>query len=674
MTLVVLNVLFLELFRIITVPLDDGCRTSDILLALHANVNQNVVFQVPPRIQAQLPDIGDEYGIRRAVLACDPAEFPCLSKHNLPALLREVDEDILHLIATDKLNSVVRIFDVAADASLPLHVQPSTTIDEALPVHLRGHDLYQLPPGIPSHPVKAMRAAVHALVLTSLVQVNTNSPLELLRPPWGFQPDELYFLAVPPHTSYLGDRDALRHLPLIERRGIFFTKCPAKSPSSEAQPGAFHTAQKNPDTVLYCGRPYEPTVPPTLLDATLCELRHNISHIVPSTKDIQCFWSLRQEARQTYAHEVERQIKLTRILSDGGILPQMALSGNIGGYHTDGDLRVSLFGSDLLYYIQVVKLEVGQGDAEPFIEAIHYHMEQVRTVISEQEGKRIFEKVNFPAVLVLHYGPYLAIGAAAFTDRPIAEHLACIPLHVHHTNTDELKRGQRVLAALRVALHKLKNKYKTLSRWGPPAEYPFRDYYEDADGTWHAFTYEALVEDKRLFRASLVNSGKQLYVKFSTQYSAAAHQAAHDIGFAPKLYALNNIGGWLMAVMEDRSAGYACLWDLKEPWNTPARALEGQAAFAWVQQAVREKLARVHEAGYVHGDMRDANVLVCDVQGGRDVLLVDWDWAGVRKEARYPDSMSREGIRRPDDALPSELITPQHDMWMVDHLLDSAFD
>ncbi|EPQ53377.1 hypothetical protein GLOTRDRAFT_17241, partial [Gloeophyllum trabeum ATCC 11539] len=57
-----------------------------------------------------------------------------------------------------------------------------------------------------------------------------------------------------------------------------------------------------------------------------------------------------------------------------------------------------------------------------------------------------------------------------------------------------------------------------------------------------------------------------------------------------------------------------------------------------VRKAVEHKLALLHEAGYVHGDVRDVNVLVCgaDGSGEKDVLLVDWDWAGRGAEARYP--------------------------------------
>jgi hypothetical protein len=43
-------------------------------------------------------------------------------------------------------------------------------------------------------------------------------------------------------------------------------------------------------------------------------------------------------------------------------------------------------------------------------------------------------------------------------------------------------------------------------------------------------------------------------------------------------------------------------------------------------------------AGYVHGDLRAANILVRQGEGRRstEVRLLDFDWAGREGEARYP--------------------------------------
>ncbi|EPQ53372.1 hypothetical protein GLOTRDRAFT_131641 [Gloeophyllum trabeum ATCC 11539] len=619
---------------------DEDCNVAELRAAVQRCTAQPCLRPrlIPDHIRDELPELDeDEYSIQLAILTHEPAEFPLVSQDNLRSVLSvPFSEKPLLLVRTQLVPPLsITIFDAAAD-ELIVQLRAQHPVTTGLPEHMRRYAMYLAPRRIWVTPPETLREAVRRLHLASLQKVSMTTPLEIIRRPWAICA-----------ASKPADEDSLRALSIIERRKTYFLKRPTKPPSSEAQPHRFYQTQKNEDVALYCGRPYEATTPPTLLDATLCQLRHDISHIVPSANDIQCFNALRAEAVQLYKLEPQRRTSFSRVLREGGTLPDWPLRGRASKHDNGGDLRVSRLGAEFLYYIQAVQLEVSQGTTEPFIEAIHRHMEHIRIINGREPGD--MAKTNFPAVILLNFGPYLAVAAAAFTDKPVAEHLACVPLHVHSTNADELARGQRVLAALRVALHDLKTNYPAPGVRGPPADCPFHDFYEDADGTRHALTYDGPVEGARAY----------------------AHRAAHRTGFAPALYALNNVGGWLMAVMEDKSAAYTSLWDLKQNGETPVD--DWDAAFEWVQRAVEEQLALLFEAGYVHGDVRDTNVLVRDADGERDVLLVDWDWAGVNLEARHPPNMSREGIPRPEDASPGGLIAPEHDMWMVEHLLDWDF-
>ena len=67
-------------------------------------------------------------------------------------------------------------------------------------------------------------------------------------------------------------------------------------------------------------------------------------------------------------------------------------------------------------------------------------------------------------------------------------------------------------------------------------------------------------------------------------------------GFAAKLLAVEKLPGrWLMVVMEHVEG--ACTWDAATGNHKPADALRGA-------------VAALHAAGFVHGDMRECNVLV----------------------------------------------------------------
>ncbi|KAH9914680.1 uncharacterized protein B0H18DRAFT_1215836 [Fomitopsis serialis] len=298
-----------------------------------------------------------------------------------------------------------------------------------------------------------------------------------------------------------------------------------------------------------------------------------------------------------------------------------------------------------------IKNEVSAGGGDPYFEAIHYYQEHVCIVLAACERAEItfedkgdFWKINFPIVLVLHFGPYVDIAVATFADKLNVEHLTSFSVHAHPTNTQS---------------------DAPLRSWATRL-LPFHDYYADAEGHRHEFEYLEALEDKRLFRARTKVDGKPLYVKFSTRYCKEAHRAAFESGFAPKLYAAEKVYDWTMIVMEDKSADYTSLWDAK--YNKGGKHW---TALEHVRAKVRDGLRSLHKQGYVHGDVRDVNVLVRNATAPKTqpaALLVDWDWAGEKSSARYPYRMNLVDVKRPDDARPGEEIKEAHDMWMADRI------
>ncbi|TBU25383.1 hypothetical protein BD311DRAFT_727866 [Dichomitus squalens] len=412
------------------------------------------------------------------------------------------------------------------------------------------------------------------------------------------------------------------------------------------------------------------------MQATLCELMHNKSSLVPTARDTQCFETLRAAACGNFEDEAGRQIAFTEVLIEGGILPEGVRPGFVisTDYHDDGDLRAMCLGHEVFYYIQVIKNEVCATKSEPYFETICCWLEQIRYIMSTSEldvddngdkddraGKvRDLDKVNFPVVLVMHFGPFLVVAAAVYGSEPSAEVVGCIPLHVHDINLAELEAGDRLLAALRVAVHSLRERYPDIANSRRSlAHFPFREFYVNDRGVRHEFTYLTAIDEKRVFRVETLDTEtSRLVVKFSRQYSEAAHRAAHALGLAPVLHAVNKVYDWYMIVMEDMPAGYTTMWDLKRESSSAAMSLED------AQDTIKTKLAELHRRGFVHGDVRDKSTAAI----ARDVLLVDWDWAGVKAEARYPRNVNQE-IARPKGATSGELITEEHDMWMAGRLI-----
>jgi RIO-like serine/threonine protein kinase len=94
------------------------------------------------------------------------------------------------------------------------------------------------------------------------------------------------------------------------------------------------------------------------------------------------------------------------------------------------------------------------------------------------------------------------------------------------------------------------------------------------------------------------------------------------------------------------------------------RCFDGASRGDRLYEEMREKLAGLHQAGFVHGDVRDTNVMV--LQGSPGFMLVDFDWAGQIGEVQYPMNVNRgPDLVRPDGAYDGELIMADDDMEML---------
>jgi serine/threonine protein kinase len=110
-------------------------------------------------------------------------------------------------------------------------------------------------------------------------------------------------------------------------------------------------------------------------------------------------------------------------------------------------------------------------------------------------------------------------------------------------------------------------------------------------------------------------------------------------------------GGWYFVVM-DMLSGYQTLQDYQGSELKPS-----------VVEAIHESLRLFHQAGYVHCDIRNTNIMVSE--SGNHLMIVDLDWGGNAGVARYPGCVNFEEIERPLDARDGRLITKEHDHFMI---------
>jgi hypothetical protein len=252
-------------------------------------------------------------------------------------------------------------------------------------------------------------------------------------------------------------------------------------------------------------------------------------------------------------------------------------------------------------------------------------------------------------------GPYFAFGGAAWIYRPNIQVLSTVlPFHFHPSDTRMQRTIARHLGALKKTIQSLEDYYKNeLPRINdrgndspPQAHFPYIVSFMPTEGyAPQSFTYKSQPDESKLLFIGELGTNKQgkskrICIKFTQQYCEEVHVFCASKGFAPALHGVNRLaGGWYMVVMDAIDKDYEQFTRKHYP------AID----------EIRASLITLHQAGYVHGDVRDTNVMV--QKNGSDVIqLVDFDWAGKIGEVKYPVNVNRTDVVRPEGALDGRFI------------------
>ena len=153
----------------------------------------------------------------------------------------------------------------------------------------------------------------------------------------------------------------------------------------------------------------------------------------------------------------------------------------------------------------------------------------------------------------------------------------------------------------------------TDSKLGDPLEFQIQGKYisDNVDATG------------LLYKAKLKDSERVILVKFARQYSCELHNICAKAGHAPALLAYQCLpGGWHGVAMDFEADAvpithHSHISEHLERWETDLNNL----------------VLHFHDQGFVHGDLRDANIL----SGNHGtVKLVDFDWGGEEGNVWYP--------------------------------------
>jgi len=168
------------------------------------------------------------------------------------------------------------------------------------------------------------------------------------------------------------------------------------------------------------------------------------------------------------------------------------------------------------------------------------------------------------------------------------------------------------------------------------------------------FKYLRQMDEKKLLFVGETDNGERICIKFVCRYSQAVHEKCAKMGIAPKLRGFEDIGaGWKMVIMDALDKEY--------------KPFDKNVLPADTHEHIRERLVELHQAHFVHGDVRGVNIMVRK-DGKPGFMLVDFDWSGVIGEAHYPINVNKVDLWRPDDVSDGMPIKSEHDMAMLEHI------
>ncbi|EFJ08945.1 hypothetical protein SELMODRAFT_428489 [Selaginella moellendorffii] len=258
----------------------------------------------------------------------------------------------------------------------------------------------------------------------------------------------------------------------------------------------------------------------------------------------------------------------------------------------------------------------------------------------------------YPAFLMELVGCNLRISAMAKLDKVVCQPLTHFVnlLPIQGLDPDMVSDAVRVLVAFKRCLGLLDDYY-----WNAPAGTGERQLW-NMDVPYPLHEAGKVVKQ---FGNKLVYLVEPLgVVKLAKRYGVEVHRAWAAAGFAPALYEVRALaGGWMEVKMEylGRENGWEMLAECED-----ADEMRDQAVAA-LRSAHGVPVSSNGGVG-VHGDARDVNVMVRRRDGGVEVRFIDFDWASIHGEGRYPPFMNVVEVQWPRGAECGLVMEQSHDV------------
>jgi len=297
-------------------------------------------------------------------------------------------------------------------------------------------------------------------------------------------------------------------------------------------------------------------------------------------------------------------------------------------------------------------------------------------ILSRDKYKPFREHCNFPIVLVGISGNRLEISVAVCVGPIYVTKLLILDLSLGFHASDNIIHLARIFGALSRCREDLESYYKGVTTSAYPklsCLFPNPTPVDTSNAlpklTYRQFLSRAgqptstlvdLNATTAMYIAVLDDTSEDVIVKFTAHYNDAAQRLLAEAGLAPKLHFCGRVVGGLYMIVMERVDGTS-VWQLQQ---------DNSVIPAIVATKVEEAVRLLHSEDIVFGDLRTNNIIYVASQDR--VVLVDFDWPGKDREARYPVTLNphEAGKSWQEDVSPYGIMRKAHDLWQLDRLKD----
>ncbi|KAF0386851.1 Protein kinase-like domain containing protein [Gigaspora margarita] len=392
----------------------------------------------------------------------------------------------------------------------------------------------------------------------------------------------------------------------------------------------------------------------------------------PEREDNQFTYDICYAMAKYYDKEEKRQDKANEMLEEylGYSVELLTIKrkdsdGNLKDARTDGTVSFSKH--------RVANLEYKSDDCcsntSPYLENCSYYLVFCNEQANSSSNSPSSYVTNFPCFLVTIAGPYFSVSGAVLADIAIIDPLTPVFPLIWQKHDEMMLSVSRTFRALKKSLKILYQDYNQVGNLvqNHPKDPSFPSFPNIIiNEECYNVEIDCKIDDYLLWVVTLYNEQgppkpKRACVKVvqKDKYSLNTHQLLAEAGYAPKVLASLIIpGNWLMVYMEYLE-DYSTL-------NYFASINERNH----LREKIKEIVGYLHDAGHVHGDLREGNILVCRLTNNDfDVKLIDFEWSGEVGSACYSHFMNHADIEWPDGAEDGKLVTKNHDTNLLNKTL-----